>query len=157
MGIDKLKMEEQRKIQMQMREDTNFAAQVKQLEKAGLNPALLYGKGGAGGMSVMPTGGMPSASAGAGTGTGGNYMAAGIAAYKAKAEIELMQAQARNLNIDADKKVGADTANVEANTALTNVNTEIAKIQKEIIEDTKNDQKGRIRTRVPFIKGRRIS
>ena len=33
LGIDKLKMEEQRKIQMQMWEDTNYAAQVEQMKK----------------------------------------------------------------------------------------------------------------------------
>ena len=37
LAIDKLKMEEQRKMQMQMWEDTNFAAQVEQLKKAGLS------------------------------------------------------------------------------------------------------------------------
>ena len=33
LGIDKLKMEEQRKMQMQMWKDTNYAAQVEQLKK----------------------------------------------------------------------------------------------------------------------------
>ena len=43
--IDKLKMEEQRKIQMQMWKDTNYAAQVEELKKAGLSVGLMYGKG----------------------------------------------------------------------------------------------------------------
>ena len=52
LGIDKLKMEEQRKMQMQMWEDTNYAAQVEQLKKAGLSVGLMYGKGGAGGTTT---------------------------------------------------------------------------------------------------------
>ena len=52
LGIDKLKMEEQRKMQMQMWEDTNYAAQVEQLKKAGLSVGLMYGKGGAGGATT---------------------------------------------------------------------------------------------------------
>ena len=52
LGIDKLKMEEQRKIQMQMWKDTNYAAQVEELKKAGLSIGLMYGKGGAGGTTT---------------------------------------------------------------------------------------------------------
>ena len=52
LAFDKLKMEEQRKMQMQMWEDTNFAAQVEQLKKAGLSIGLMYGKGGAGGTTT---------------------------------------------------------------------------------------------------------
>ena len=42
---------------------------------------------------------------------------------------------------------------MEANTALTNVNTEIAKIQKEIIEDTKTDQKVAIQAEAGKLQG----
>ena len=52
LAFDKLKMEEQRKIQMQMWEDTNFAAQVEEMKKAGLSVGLMYGKGGAGGTTT---------------------------------------------------------------------------------------------------------
>ena len=46
LGIDRLKMEEQRKIQMQMWKDTNYAAQRNEMEKAGLSVGLMYGNGG---------------------------------------------------------------------------------------------------------------
>ena len=41
------------KQQMQMWEDTNYAAQREQLRKAGLNPAMIYGGGGEGGAPVL--------------------------------------------------------------------------------------------------------
>ena len=52
LGIDNLKMEAHRKMQMQMWDDTNFAAQVEQLKKAGLSIGLMYGNGGAGGATT---------------------------------------------------------------------------------------------------------
>ena len=45
LAIDKLKMEEQRKMQLQMWKDTNYAAQVEEMKKAGLSIGLMYGKG----------------------------------------------------------------------------------------------------------------
>ena len=52
LAIDKLKMEEQRRIQMQMWKDTNYAAQIEEMKKAGLSIGLMYGKGGAGGATT---------------------------------------------------------------------------------------------------------
>ena len=44
--------------QMEMWNNTNYPAQVQQLGKAGLNPALLYGKGGGGGATTGSGAGM---------------------------------------------------------------------------------------------------
>lgn len=49
--------EQGRRIQMQMWKDTNYPAQIKMLEEAGLNPGLLYGMGGAGGATTGSQGG----------------------------------------------------------------------------------------------------
>lgn len=49
--------EQGRRIQMQMWRDTNYPAQIKMLKEAGLNPALIYGKGGAGGTTGGQSGG----------------------------------------------------------------------------------------------------
>ena len=38
--------------QLQMWKDTNYSAQVEQLKKAGLNPGLLYGMSGGGGIPI---------------------------------------------------------------------------------------------------------
>ena len=89
LGIDKLKMELQRKMQMQMWEETNYAAQVEQLKKAGLSIGLMYGEGGAGGTTTGAgaTGvSAPSAPSGMGL-IGGTQLASQIA------NIDLIKAQ----------------------------------------------------------------
>ena len=47
------------KHQLEMWEKTNYPAQVAQMRKAGLNPALMYGQAGAGGQlgGTAPSGG----------------------------------------------------------------------------------------------------
>jgi len=47
--------EQGREIQMKMWEDTNYPAQIAQLKKAGLNPSLIYAKGGVGGSTGSQT------------------------------------------------------------------------------------------------------
>ena len=53
---------------LQMWKDTNFSAQVAEMEKAGINPALLYGQSGAGGAT---TSGATGGTASGGTAQGG--------------------------------------------------------------------------------------
>lgn len=48
--------EQQKRLQMELWEQTNYPAQVEQLKKAGLNPGLLYGMGGAGGATTGSVG-----------------------------------------------------------------------------------------------------
>ena len=49
--------EQGQKLQMDTWEATNYPAQMKMLEEAGLNPSLLYGKGGSGGVTGSQGGG----------------------------------------------------------------------------------------------------
>ena len=107
LAFDKLKMEEQRKIQMQMWEDTNFAAQVEQLKKAGLSIGLMYGKGGAGGTTTGAgaTGvSAPTAPSGMGL-IGGTQLASQIA------NINLIKAQTENVQADTASIVSAYFSN----------------------------------------------
>ena len=97
---------------MDIWEKTNYKAQMEQLKKAGLNPGLIYGMGGAGG-----TLGGSSATAQGAAGTGGMDIAGA-------AQIALLNAQRENIE--------ADTANKKANTGKTNVDTDIAKANKII-------------------------
>lgn len=46
LGFDKEMTDYSFQKQLQMWKDTNYKAQVEQMEEAGLNPALLYGMGG---------------------------------------------------------------------------------------------------------------
>lgn len=117
------------KLQYDMWEKTNYSAQVEQLKKAGLNPALLYGKGGGGGAT---TGGASAGSVSAGQ--AGNSTGAAMQAMGIMNQNNLMAAQA--------KKLEAETKNIEAQTQkTTTVDTEAVKvgIQKMIAETTNTE------------------
>lgn len=122
---------------MRMWEETNYSAQREQMEKAGLNIGLMYGKGGPGGSTQ---GGQ------AGSATGGQ--AAQAPAVQAKIgmalEAALMAAQVKNIEADTEKKL-AETANTGAGTDLINVQiqnmlqaTANAKVQNAILEYEKD-------------------
>lgn len=102
---------------------TNYPAQVEQMRLAGLNPALMYGKGGGMGANV-------------GNATGGHYDA------KAGSDVERMQlglqrqSQAMNMsllnsqkaNIDADTKLKESEANKLSGVDTDKANAEIQNI-----------------------------
>lgn len=140
--------------QKQMWDATNYEAQMKHILNAGLNPAMLYGKGGAGGAT---TGNVNASPAGANVGDSkanvGMGMMMGLSAQKQEAEIKVLEAQANALNTEATKKAGVDTANVEANTNLTRIQTGIAEIQKEVNENTKVDLTMKIQAEAGKVRG----
>ena len=88
---------------MDIWEKTNYKAQMGQLEKAGLNPGLIYGMGGAGG-----TLGGSSATAQGAAGTGSMDIAGA-------AQIALLNAQRENIEADTENK-RADKGKKEAET-----------------------------------------
>ena len=88
---------------MDIWEKTNYKAQMGQLEKAGLNPGLIYGMGGAGG-----TLGGSSATAQGAAGTGAIDIAGA-------AQIALLNAQRENIEADTENK-RADKGKKEAET-----------------------------------------
>jgi hypothetical protein len=81
-------------MQKDMWQHTNYENQMKQLKAAGLNPALIYGKGGQGGVT---------GSQGGGSASGGSVAQApmmdlsALNFAKVNAEIDLIKAQADNL------------------------------------------------------------
>lgn len=140
--------------QMEMWKNTNYGAQVEQMNKAGINPALLYGKGGGGGTTT----GSPSGNvSGAAAPTGGREIQDGMGlGIQTAAQIALLQAQKANVEADtANKTAGTGKAvaetgktvaetenvpktglNIEANTGLTNVKTAIAELEKVYTGET---------------------
>lgn len=118
--------ENARKTNMKYWEDTNYNAQVKQMQKAGLNPGLMYEGGGPGGQ-----GGNAGGSAGQGsvqTKAPDAQMAmvnAGMS-IRSMLESEMMRAQIDNIK--------ADTSNKEANTSNTDTDTEGKSINNKILE-----------------------
>jgi hypothetical protein len=98
------------KMQMDMWRQTNYPAQVKMLKDAGLNPALLYGMKGGGGVT---TGSQTVGTSQGGSATGGNaplpnYMDIAQMA-SLNADIKLKEAQAKAFEADAAKTSGVDT------------------------------------------------
>lgn len=100
-------LEQQNAASMDMWEKTNYGAQKAQLNKAGLNPGLLYGQGGAGG-----TTGSASAMPDSGAKGGGGMDIAGMAQLKLlEAQAEKLKAETRAINTGADK-TGAEIPGV---------------------------------------------
>lgn len=131
-------------------EKTNYDAQVKQMEKAGLNVGLMYGKGAAGG-GTTNFGGSQSVT-GAQATAPINNMGMGL---QLASQLRLMEAQKENIEADTALKLrdagkkGAEIPNVEADTelkrnqiALTSFNTKIAEIQSRIAEANESNSIG---------------
>lgn len=141
--------------QKDMWDYTNYENQMKHMEAAGLNPALLYGSKGGGGATVGG-GGASGVSGGQAPSGGGEIQGMGMMS----AQLQLLKAQKDNIEADTANKQ-ADTTNkpiqgknIEAQTSdllqgvenkkaqqeLTQVETEIAKIEQEVkgrsLEDT---------------------
>jgi len=101
MQLDKYGQE----LQLDTWKRTSYPAQVEMLKEAGLNPGLLYGNGGPGGVTGSQGGG--SAASGSAPTPQQSPMDLGNAIMMAK-QIELLEAQ--------KQKVNAETQNVTANT-----------------------------------------
>ncbi len=108
-------------ISKEMFEATGYGAQRRQMEEAGLNPALMYGHAGEGG-STMSTG-----AGGAGGGMASDEASQKMASTQAqgmalqlaklKSEIDINKASAKKLDAEADKTSGVDTELAIANIA----------------------------------------
>lgn len=120
-------------LNKEMWEYTNYGNQVKELEKAGLNPALLYGKGGGSGASTQ--GGQAE---GVSMGTS-QAVGMGLQARLQEAQIQAMQAEANKTNAEAVKISGADTALTESQTATNQSLTDLNKAT----ENLRNAQAGK--------------
>lgn len=141
MAREKEMSEFQRQQMMKTWNETNYSAQVDQLKKAGLNPALLYGNSaGPGGSTANAGGGSPS---GAGF-TQFNAMGIGLDTALKKAQIEnieadsnLKQTQAENTGVQTDKsKIEIESLtqgieNAKAQQELTKIQTELQNINFE--------------------------
>jgi hypothetical protein len=100
-----------------MWEMTNYPAQIEQMKKAGLNPALMYGQAGQGGTTNSGSGG--SASGGAAPvmpGVDMNNMLMGAQFTKLMAEAKLTEERAENEATGVRNKLVAEFKNIMADT-----------------------------------------
>lgn len=105
--------------QLEMWHKTNYGPQMEELRKAGLNPGLIYGMSGGGGVTASSNpGSVSGGSADGKTPAAGMGMALGQAALMA-AQVDLIKAQ---------------TEKTKADTGLTGVNTDLAKLEKDLKE-----------------------
>lgn len=129
-------------ISKEMFEHTGYGAQRRQMEEAGLNPALMYGHAGAGGT----TGSADAGSAGMGQASDeasqkmSSTQAQGMALQlaKLKSEIDINKASAKKLDAEADKTAGVDTELAKANIADITQSIKNKKVQ-EVGQNLQND------------------
>lgn len=100
--------------QLQMWKDTSYPAQVEMMNKAGINPALMYGMGGGGGTTAgSPSGNVTGATATQNPGELAQMMGMGM-------QLQLLQAQKKVLETQADKNTAEANATKGVDTALKN-------------------------------------
>lgn len=120
----------QQKQQMDMWNNTNYEAQKAHIEKAGLNPALLYGMSGGGGVTT---------GAGTATGVSGGDAANSAATQQANtatlgqmalmgAQMKLMEAQTEKTKAEAEKISGVDTREGTARASSTEFDVQLKKM-----------------------------
>lgn len=129
-------------ISKEMFDYTGYEAQRKQMEAAGLNPALMYGHAGEGGSTIA--GGAGSAGAGHASDEASQKMTRiqqqGMALQLSKlgSEIAMNKAQAKKLEAEADKTAGVDTELAKAN--IKNITQGIKnKVVQEVGQQLQND------------------
>lgn len=145
-------------LQLDTWKQTNYPEQIKMLKEAGMNPSLLYGKGGAGGVTGSQGGG--SAAGGSAPAIQPYLGIDALSAAKLGAEIELLKAQAEKARTEAGftggvatqealtriKEAGyrmenleATTANTKAQQAYSEAATEYQKLQNDYMSKSMDE------------------
>lgn len=143
-------------LQHEMWKQTGPTGQVEELTKAGLNPALIYGMGGAGGQTTgSPGGNVTGGKAPAGSGAEQEaLLGMGMQLALMGAQKENIEADTNLKEVEANKKGGVDTQlaqteiqnltqgieNQKAIAELTRVQTKVADIDRYIKDRSKEDQ-----------------
>lgn len=123
-------------LAMDMWNNTNYGAQRKHIEDAGLNVGLMYGSAGQGG-STAGAGSADSVKAGQAPAGGGEYVAGmgiGLQAALQQAQIENIRANTENTKADTQKKSGVDTDIVTTEMDKLKAETKNIELNKEILE-----------------------
>lgn len=120
-------------LALDMWNKTNYGAQRKHMEKAGLNVGLMYGQGGGGGATTStPVGNIQGQSAGQ-YNASGMGLASGQNLAMNQAQIDLLKAQKNNVDADTENKTGGQREKLYAEIENLKQVTENAKIQENIM------------------------
>jgi hypothetical protein len=125
-------------LQMDMWNKTNYEAQIKKMEEAGLNPALMYGMSGGGGTTTGSQGGGSAQG-----GNAGQERVMDLSNALMMAEIELKKSQANKNDEDAKKTGGVDTEEAKQRIANMKESKDYVKLQSEyqkILNANKQDE-----------------
>lgn len=127
-----------REQQMQMWKDTNYAAQVEQMKKAGLSVGMMYGgSGGGGATSNVNTGSVTGGMAASHGGEQMKMMEIGLQAM----QLELLGAQKENIEASTEKTKAeaAKTSGIDTEVGKQNIVESKTRIDN-LIKDTKNKE-----------------
>ncbi len=125
-------------LQMDMWRKTNMPAQVKMMEEAGLNPALMYGMSGGGGTTTGSQGG--------GSASGGSApqeRTMDLSSALMMAEIAKKNAETENIETNTEKTGGVDTKEAEQRIANMKESKDYIKLQSDyqkILNANKQDE-----------------
>lgn len=127
--------------QLQMWKDTSYGPQKEQMEKAGINPALMYGMGGGGGQTAnVSTGNVGGGRASGNTGENVAMAGMGIDMALKQAQIRLMESQTNKTNVEADVTGGVGKDKIVADTGVSNTVKKINELNIHVSESTLKDQ-----------------
>lgn len=137
----------QNELALDMWDKTNYAAQIEQMKKAGLNVGLMYGGGGAGGaIAQQPSAGASGAKASDQMPSGGMGMQIGMQAARNQKEMEVLEAQKENINADtANKKaenpnIGKEGANLGTQNQIMELDRQLKELSNQRETETIKDQ-----------------
>lgn len=117
MQAEKEMMDYQQELALRMWEKTGYGAQVKQMNEAGVNPALMYGMGGGGGQTTGPSG-SPAI-----TGGSAQHINSGAIGMQTGMQMALLASQKDVLDSQAEKNraEAAATSGVQTDVGRQNI------------------------------------
>lgn len=134
-------------LALDMWDKTNYEAQRKHMEAAGLNIGLMYGSAGQGGSTQTPTGNVSGGSAEGQKGEVGMGLQIGMQMAMQEAQIELTKAQTEKTKVEAEKTAGVDTQktgqeikNLEVQSVILNHEEKIKEIAARVQKGTEEEQ-----------------
>lgn len=134
-------------LALEMWDKTNYEAQRKHMEAAGLNPGLMYGSAGQGGSTQTPTGNVSGGNAEGQKGEIGMGLQLGLQTAMQEAQIKLTEAQTNKTNVEAEKLGGVDTTktgqeikNLEIQSVILNHEEKIKEIAARVQNETEEEQ-----------------